>query len=1703
MRLNMTSKKRLLTRCVSVDLEVNPKLARLFAFAAVGNDPDRSLVYGKGDLDAALKRLDDFCGDYDHVIGHNILRHDLPHLVAASPRFLSLADAAIDTLWLNPIAFPRNPYHHLVKHYHDGRLQSGHMNNPELDAQLVFKVLEDQIEAFVRMEAQTPDALVAYHFLTSRKVGNAGFDTLFGLIRDARTPPEHVAHAAIRRLLAGRACFNRLEQTLGRLANPCLGWPMAYALSWISVAGGDSVMPPWVRMQFRQASLIVRHLRENACSDLECVYCWEQNDPRLALNRWFGFEAFRPEPVDDFGRPLQERIVEETMAGKSVFGILPTGTGKSVCYQVPALSRFDKTGALTVVISPLVALMADQVHGLVRSGISSSVTVNGLLSLPERQDALDKVRMGDAAILLISPEQLRSVSVRSVLRQREVGLWVLDEAHCISKWGHDFRPDYRYVSRFIKESSDDNPAPVLCLTATAKPDVVRDIKDHFKSRLDLDLLVLDGGASRNNLSFEVRRTNRSSKLADVLDVIEAGLPGPGASGAIVYCATRSATERLAEFLKQQGLAAERFHAGLSADEKSESQERFREGELRIIAATNAFGMGIDKPDIRLVVHADVPGALENYLQEAGRAGRDREPASCVLLFNDEDVERQFSFGARSRLERHEISAILRALRRLDNRVRDEGEIVVTPGEIVREEKEREFERDTATDDTRVKTAIAWLEEATLLSREENSVQVFPASLRVKDVEAASAILDTALITGTRHAQLLDIVRHIVNAPADSGVSTDELTGASGLTWGALRKALTDLEALGIARDDTNITIFIHSGVADSSQVRFDRACSLEADLIALMRELSPDADDSEAVPFNLAAICQALRERDHDEVRPDLVETLMRGMARDGRDLEGGRGNLHLRKSARGSLLVRLQRSWSVVDQTAEVRRQGAKRLLAHLIDKVPRGIRGKDIQVESTLGDLLAAIAGDTLLRSMVNDPNRLMDRALLWLHEQQVVTLGRGLSVFRPAMTLRINPKGGVFTVQHFAPLEEHYEQQTIQTHVMAAYAQKGIESITSAQQLADDYFVLDQDAFMRRWMPGRGAETRRQATNASYRAIVDGLGNKVQEQIVKDDREQTNVLVLAGPGSGKTRVLVHRIAYLLRIKREDPRGILVLAYNRHAAAEIRERLRRLVGEDATYVSVSTVHSLAMRLVGASFAGSQKTENPDFSAFLKEAALLLNGDGLGKQEAEALRETLIHGYRWILVDEYQDIGPDEYALIAAVAGRSLDDSELRLSLFAVGDDDQNIYAFSGASIRYIRRFEEDYAAKPVFLTENYRSSGHIISAANAVISHAAARMKAGHDLTVDQARVKVDPGGELASLDPVAQGRVQLLACPPGNDAQAMAALDELRRLSRLIPDWTWSRAAIISRFWRQLEPVRDFAESLGIPVELANERLPGLWLMREMQAFMGALRKDPSRVFSMPELTEVLNELLPSRWTDRIGEGLDLFARDVDTRSVPVTDIIEWFAEWSRETWGEQRGLKLLTAHRAKGLEFDDVVILDGGWERPSQEEDQDSPRRLFYVAMTRARRSLTVMSNNNHEYLPTQSPAILLRKVESDLTAFPGPRRLHQSAEARLVDLSYAGRQRAGHPSLAAIAEARIGDPITLIQDRNRWLLHDGKGRVVGKLAKSFAPPQGARFARAEVAAILHWRKEYGDEAYYHTLRRDVWEVVVPELAFERR
>ena len=1685
---------------LSLDLEVGKRDGRIRAFAAVRSDTDGSFNFPPGTLATALGELDAFAEGADYLLGHNLIAFDLPRLSAANADLQLLRLPAVDTLRLSPLAFPRNPYHHLVKHYQDGQLKRGRINDPELDARLTLSVLQDQQTAF--RETTAPDLLASWHWLTATDTDGAGFDAFFAALRQAPRPSDADAKHAIRARLTDVACRTQCQEIL--MDAPQHGWALAYALAWLSVAGGNSVMPPWVRHQFPEAGRLVRRLRDTPCTDSACPWCRERHDVHKELKRWFGFDGFRPEPEDDAGRPMQQAIVEAVMAGEHVLGILPTGTGKSLCYQIPALSRYDKTGVLTVVISPLVALMADQVTGLEKRGITSCVTINGLLSLPERADALDRVRLGDASILIVAPEQLRSRAVSRVLRQREIGMWVLDEAHCLSKWGHDFRPDYRYVARFIRKHAVE--APVLCLTATAKPDVKEEIVSYFQKDLGIALTVFDGGSHRTNLEFAVVPTTSGEKLSHIHQVLMADLPPETSGGAIIYCATRRTTGEVAEFLCAKDVAADHFHAKLPPERRKTVQQNFIGGALRVIVATNAFGMGIDKADVRVVIHADIPGSLENYLQEAGRAGRDQGTARCVLLYTQDDVERQFGLSARSRLTRREIRAVLKALRNLarkNKRLRTD-EIIATAGEILGEDEDAAFERDRATDDTRVRTALSWLEEADLVERKENLVQIFPSSLRVdSEKQARTKIFKAKLVAAYRYqSQLLRIAEALLTADADEGISTDELMTLTGLTSEKVCAALYDLERLGVASNDTALTAFVHVGGPRPSRKRLEAATVLERALIHALPELAPDMEPGKTALLHLRFTTQHLKDAGYTDTFPEHVWRLLRGIEGDVRDEDGGKGSLKLgRRLDPDTVRVTLHRDWQALAQIAKLRHRAAHRLLQHLLDSLPPGSRGTDLLAETTFGKLLEAIRADLELKTREKPQDKLLDHALLWLHDQEILRLNKGLAVFRQAMSIHLKERGD-FGVADFEPLKLHYQDQVRQVHVMAEYAHRGLQDMRDAQRLAMDYFSLKQKDFLHRWLPHR-RDLARQTTPESWRNIVESLKHPVQQRIVADDRERTNVLVLAGPGSGKTRVLVHRIAYLVRVRREKPRGIIALAYNRHAAVEIRRRLATLIGDDAKGVTVLTCHGLAMRLVGASFSGRTAPLNDDvFKEVLRQAVDLLRGKGLPPDDADEHRARLLAGFRWILVDEYQDVGPEQYDLIAALAGRTLADEHDKLSLFAVGDDDQNIYAFTGASVEFIRRFEADYRAKPVFLTDNYRSTAHIIAAANAIIGPARERMKTEHPITVNRTRAEDPPGSVWEERDPVARGRVQILPVRGGPIPQAQAAMTEFRRLAALDPQWDWSACAVIARKWKYLEPVRAYCERYGIPVQMGDEYIPSFWWLRETQKFVTWLRGFKSGLVDRTKLRNWLAAQAPGPWIALLREAVDQYALETGGEEMPAPHLIEWLAEWGRKIRRRQRGLLLLSAHGAKGLEFDHVVVLDGGWEKSGDNEDADTPRRLYYVAMTRARHTLTLMRLGERHGLHaplSENPSVLLREPVALPQPPPELARQYRRLALRDVDLGFAGRRPEGHPVHRAIAALSPDDRLRLRMNGQRWELLRDDGPVVGRLATTFEPPVG-RCESATVLAVTTWNREISDSKYQDNIKCDAWEVVVPELVF---
>ena len=1563
------------------------------------------------------------------------------------------------------------------------------------------------MQAFRSLQRSRPDEIALFHFLLGAAPGGVG--SLFTLVRRAPCPSPSAAADHLAKSVDGKVCATRRQALIrSDLADPSLHYPIAYLVAWLRVAGGNSVLPPWVCRTFPQTARLIRELRDLPCGVPECTYCHTVHDPETQLAQYFGLSEFKPRPENDAGGSLQRDVTMAGLRGENLLAVLPTGAGKSVCYQLPALAHYWRTGKLTVIVSPLQSLMKDQVDNLGKRGIYSAVALNGLLTPPERRSALEKIRLGDAGIVLVSPEQFRNKSFIDAIRWREIATWVFDEAHCLSRWGHDFRTDYLYVATFIRERYGERLPAVACFTATAKQDVIADLRQHFKAELGVDLALYACPPERPNLQYEVVPVTRAEKTSRVLELLRETLAeSPG--GAVVFTATRKNAETMAKLIGEHGWPCEHFHAGLEAGTKREVQQNFLAGSLRVMIATNAFGMGVDKSDVRLVVHADIPGSLENYLQEAGRAGRDNAPARCVLLYDEEDVETQFGLSARSRLTHRDLVGVLKALRKRRSRVGEDAIVVTARELLLGEEDPLGIDPEDRSAETKVRTAIAWLERARLVKREENQTRVFSASLHVASMEEAEARLARADLTDAVRDRYRAVLELVMGASAEDGITTDEIMVAAGIPADECFATLHQLEALGLLANDLGLRVVLRKGVTDPSDARFERVSHIERALVELMAESAPDADSATVQVVSLRPLCEGVRQRlagvlPPEAIVPERLLDLLRAMAQSFGAGAGKRSILTLQKVGSSELRVRVQRPWSQIREIIAKRRSVAQVLLQALLAELPAGTRSADAIVECKAGELLRALANDLEVSTQLTDPAKALEHALLYLHDTEVLILDKGRTVFRSAMTLRLLERDGAsrFLKEDFAPLERHYGERNFQIHVMHEYAKRGLQKVADALALVAAYFSWNRDRFIKEHFAGRKELLELATTAESYQKIVESLRHPIQQQLVQA-REGVNRLVLAGPGAGKTKVIVHRVGYLLRVMRVPPESIIVLAFNRSAAVEVRQRIRALVGNDGAGVTVLTYHAMGLRLTGMSLGTlAQSDQAPDFDGVLRRAVDLLGGRVEAGTDPDELRERLLKGYRFILVDEYQDIDALQYDLVSALAGRTLKEGDTKLSIMAVGDDDQNIYSFRNTSIEFIRRFEADYAAAKSYLVENFRSTQHIISASNAVIQPLAGRMKVDAPIRINDTRSAAPAGGRWAQLDPVGQGCVQLIRTPQDPNVQTQLAMAELLRLRQLDPAADWSDFAILARTHASLEPVRAYCELNGIKYRTGERGGEGGALSatqtREAHRVLSALRRRAAHLVRSRALTRWLARLAAAEpenpWIADLRDCASDLESAVGGAAVPRADAIDWLYESAGSHARQAPGhLNLLTAHGAKGREFAHVLVLDAG-DWPA---DQPDERRLLYVAMTRAKATLTLFqaARRGNPMLAGLDELEAVRRVEPKVVPLPLPElnRLHRALTLADVDLGFAGRRDPSAAVHQAIAALKHGDPLRL-DDRT---LVDAKGRAVGKLARKCQLPAGT-VLEARVLAIVRRTRAQSSDSFKAALKVDEWETVLPEI-----
>jgi ATP-dependent DNA helicase RecQ len=755
------------------------------------------------------------------------------------------------------------------------------------------------------------------------------------------------------------------------------------------------------------------------------------------------------------------------------------------------------------------------------------------------------------------------------------------------------------------------------------------------------------------------------------------------------------------------------------------------------------------------------------------------------------------------------------------------------------------------------------------------------------------------------------------------------------------------------------------------------------------------------------------------------------------------------------------------------------------------------------------------------IRDWNVALAAALIYLDTNEVLHLARGKAIFRAAMSIQLNAEARrrQFKKSDYAELALHYKDKIIQVHVMAEYARLALGKIQAAMTFISDYFRMDRDEFVQSYFAGRQDILEIATTETAHRRILTDLQNPEQQAIVAAPIEGSH-LVLAGPGSGKTKVIVHRVAWLLRECMVLPEDIMVLSYNRSAALEIRRRLWALVGADAAGVTVQTLHGLAMRLTGTSYAVAvERGENVDFSMVIKAATAQLKQAELGDDIGPSIeRDRVLSGLRFLLIDEYQDINTDHYDLISALAGRSLHSEEDKLSILAVGDDDQNIYSFSGSNVRFIKQFASDYQSKTYYLVENYRSSTQIIQCANRVITSVRERMKTQHSIRINHARKNMPEGGEFAALDRLTQGRVHILETPPSQFQEIQSALDELIRINRLVNGRDtshWGRFAILARQWDTLEPMAELCRKSNIPARLMrDEYLLDLHSTREGFGLLTLLNNKNRRAKNRRVLLRFgsLSRWYRYHYQQSVDDLIDHPYRAMLAQFIIgceaiapgcqhiVSNIIEMVYEFrsgiqSGENDRRHAPIQLLTAHRAKGLEFDHVLILDGGsWQQHSEDE-----RRLYYVAMTRARKTLTLCARQGAVHAFIRDCETLCLKSQSQVqneNKLLGQRTW--VANSTQVVLSWPGYFASNKPIHRAIAKLDVGSELILRpkSDNTGWELADAQGETVTRMSQSFTLPPG-KITTIRVAAIQVRQKKPLDT---ESIRSDMWEVVIPEIVY---
>lgn len=1532
----------------------------------------------------------EFIKGADFVCGHNIIHHDLKYIDGLINA--NITPNYIDTLYLSPLLFPKKPYHKLLK---DDKLQTDELNNPLNDAIKAKELFYDEVNAFQSLSPKMKWILCALLY---------SFPEFQGFFKYINFKPYGLNEYAIKSEFEGKICANA-DVSLMMKNCPV---ELAYALANINCDDKTSIIPSWVLNNYPKVENVIKLLRHTPCES-GCKYCNSKLDLHKQLKKFFGFDEFRTYN----GEPLQEKAAEAAVKGKSLLAVFPTGGGKSITFQLPALMAGEAIRGLTVVISPLQSLMKDQVDNLEEKGLAEAVTINGLLSPIERKEAVDRVLNGTASMLYISPEQLRSKTIERLLMSRNVARFVIDEAHCFSAWGQDFRVDYLYIGDFIKELQKKkglkNPIPVSCFTATAKQKVITDICDYFKKKLDIDLEIFATNATRKNLHYAVLyKETEDEKYNTLRSLIEAKK-----CPTIVYVSRTQRTRELAEKLTNDGFPARPFNGKMESSEKIANQEAFIKNEVQVIVATSAFGMGVDKKDVKLVIHYDISDSLENYVQEAGRAGRDQSlDAECYVLYSDKDLDKHFILLNQTKLSISEIQQVWKAIKDM---TKTRNKICCSALEIARQAG---WDDSVADIETRVKTAISALENAGYVKRGRNVPRVYATSILVKNMQEASYMIETSqLFDETERLLAKRIIKYLISSRSRADAGNDD--AESRIDYIADNLAIEKEEVINIVnrmreikllQDAQDMTAYIKRTESQNKALLvLEKFMRLEAFILSKLEEKGSSFNLKE---LNDAAIKEGINASTVKNIRTINYFWTIKGYIHKSEFNSQNRTD-YIPTIAVDKLLAKLDKRRDVCRFIVEE--------LYRKSEKAP--VKQEEALVEFSLIGLYEAYKEKPILE-IYDTPVTSTDieDALLYLSKIGAIALQggflvsyNGMEIKRLVMDNKIRYKN-----EDYRLLSEFYKQKIQQIHIVGEYANLMVRDYNAALQFVNDYFQMDFKRFIARYFKGsRAAEIERNITPEKYNRLFGELSDK-QSEIINDD-ESKYIVVAAGPGSGKTRVLVHKLASLLLLEDVKHEQLLMVTFSRAAATEFKKRLIELIGNAAAFVEIKTFHSYCFDLLGR-IGSLEESEN-----VVKDAAELINN---GEVELGRITKTVV------VIDEAQDMDENEFALIKALMNRNDD-----MRIIAVGDDDQNIYEFRGSDSKHLKELIEDYGAKKYEMTENYRSGKNIINFANAFAKTIQSRMKTDNVVPVNDFEGVVRVTKHNSNLEqPIVNGILERKH--KGSVCVLTTTNEEALRVLGLL-----NKSSVPAKLIQSTDgfQIYNLVEVRYFLKQIDNEL--------KTPVISDALWKDAKerleRFYAKSSCYEICLKML-----------LDF---EKINKTKYRTDLEEFIKESKYEDfYTEEKEIVLVsTIHKSKGREFDTVYMLLNNVSCVNDEE-----KRKIYVGLTRAKEELYIHCNNNlFENIATD--------IVCDEKVYDEPSEIMLQLSYRDVVLDFFKDKQ------DTIIKLRSGDVLQL-EEEHLCAVIDGKLVKVIKYSKAFKDKLASLKAKgfepiaATIRFILAWK-----------------------------